>query len=273
MFEWRPFLGPFHSVLLHFPIGALAVTFVLDLYVLFRPSAEARRVVTAALSASVASTVVVAIFGLWRSSDGSYDEAALARHLVAGLVLIALGTGTLIAQRIAFAYAAGPVPRVVYRGLFVASLASLAATGHFGGDLAHGSRYLVENAPPALRRLLESQPAEHASAGAGPTLYSTRVRPVLESKCYRCHGPEKQDAGVRLDRRDAAIAPGASGVAALVLGEPMQSELLRRVLLAAGTPGEMPPAGAARVSGDEVLAIAAWIQGGAPFDGEPDAGR
>jgi len=70
MFDWKPFLGPFHSVLLHFPIGALAIAFVLDLYTLFQPSAEARRVVAAALSVSVASTVVVAIFGLWRSSAG-----------------------------------------------------------------------------------------------------------------------------------------------------------------------------------------------------------
>lgn len=272
MFEWRPFLGPFHSVLLHFPIGALTVTFLLDLYVLFRPSAEARRVVTAALSVSVASAVVVAIFGLWRSSAGGYDEAALTRHLVAGLALIALATATLIAQRIAFAYTAGPVARTVYRGLFLVALASLVATGHFGGELAHGSRYLVENAPPVLKRILESEPGASAGA-AGPTLYATSVRPIFESKCYRCHGPEKQEYGLRLDRRDAVIAGGASGRPALVPGEPMQSEIMRRLLLPPEAGGAMPPAGAARPSGDDVLAIAAWIHDGAPFDGAAQAGR
>ncbi|MEK7216890.1 MAG: DUF2231 domain-containing protein, partial [Chloroflexota bacterium] len=178
MFEWRPFLGPFHSVLLHFPIGALAATFLLDVYVLFRPSAEARRVVTFALSVSVASAVVVAIFGLWRASTGGYDQAALTRHLMAALALIALATATLIAQRIAFAYAAGLVARAIYRGLFLAALACLVATGHFGGELAHGSRYLTENAPPALRRMLAQESVALAGA-AGPTLYTTRVRPVL----------------------------------------------------------------------------------------------
>lgn len=140
--------------------------------------------------------------------------------------------------------------------MFLVALASLVATGHYGGDLAHGSRYLVENTPPALRRMLEPQPGEEASTGASPTLYSTRVRAMLESKCYRCHGPEKQDYGLRLDRRDAVITPGASGLPALVPGGPMQSEMLRRLPLPAGTPGAMPPAGAARISGDEVLAIA-----------------
>ncbi|MGE0393473.1 MAG: c-type cytochrome domain-containing protein [Vicinamibacterales bacterium] len=272
MFEWRLFLGPFHSVLLHFPIGALAITFLLDLYVLFRPSAEARRLVGAALSVSVASTVVVAIFGLWRSTAGGYNEAALTQHLVAGLALIGLATATLIAQRVAFAYAAGPVARMVYRGLFLVVLAAVVATGHSGGELAHGSRYLVENAPPALKRIIE--PAAVAAPGsAEPTLYATTIRPVLESKCYRCHGPQKQEYGLRLDRREAALAGGASGRPALVPGKPMQSEIVRRLLLPPGAGGAMPPAGMARPDADEVLAIAAWIHDGAPFDGAPEGSR
>ena len=36
MLEWEPFLGPFHSVLLHLPIGFLALALLLDLYARWR---------------------------------------------------------------------------------------------------------------------------------------------------------------------------------------------------------------------------------------------
>ena len=54
MLEWQPFLGPFHSVLLHFPIGFLTLTFVLELYSIRHPSQELRAVTSLALTISTA---------------------------------------------------------------------------------------------------------------------------------------------------------------------------------------------------------------------------
>jgi hypothetical protein len=39
IFQWRPFVGPFHSILLHFPIGFVTMAFLVDPYYLWRPKA------------------------------------------------------------------------------------------------------------------------------------------------------------------------------------------------------------------------------------------
>ena len=43
IFHWRPFLAPFHAVVLHFPIGFVTVAFLLEAYRTFRPGDEIRR--------------------------------------------------------------------------------------------------------------------------------------------------------------------------------------------------------------------------------------
>src|SRR4051812_44386215 len=52
-----------------------------------------------------------------------------------------------------------------------------------------------------------------ARATEGPDLvdfFETEVRPVLAGACVRCHGPDKQRGGLRLDSRGAIIAGGDS---------------------------------------------------------------
>src|SRR5690606_31976650 len=44
-----------------------------------------------------------------------------------------------------------------------------------------------------------------------PIDFARQVRPILAEHCWRCHGPDRatRKAGLRLDRREAAIALGA----------------------------------------------------------------
>ena len=44
-------------------------------------------------------------------------------------------------------------------------------------------------------------------------LFERQVRPVLVGTCLRCHGPEKQNGGLRVDSRDALLKGGDSGPA------------------------------------------------------------
>jgi len=47
---------------------------------------------------------------------------------------------------------------------------------------------------------------------AGKTVdYSRDVAPLLESRCYLCHGPQQQMKGLRLDRAEDALRGGESG--------------------------------------------------------------
>src|SRR4051812_34488018 len=69
------------------------------------------------------------------------------------------------------------------------------------------------------------------AAGAPPEadrFFENRVRPVLAGHCAKCHGPKKQEGGLRLDSRAAVLRGGDSGPAA-VPGKPRDSRLLAAV--------------------------------------------
>src|SRR5688572_11490501 len=69
--------------------------------------------------------------------------------------------------------------------------------------------------------------------------FETRIRPLLAEKCFKCHGPAKQNAGLRLDSAEAVKKGGDSG-RPLVAGKPDGSLLLRAVRHAEGVE-KMPP--------------------------------
>ena len=59
--------------------------------------------------------------------------------------------------------------------------------------------------------------------------FEKEIRPLLEAHCLRCHGPEKQRSGYRLDDRAAALRGGDSGDAAIVPGRSGESSMVRAI--------------------------------------------
>src|SRR5687767_3764329 len=59
--------------------------------------------------------------------------------------------------------------------------------------------------------------------------FETKVRPILAERCIKCHGPEKQWSGLRLDSREALIKGGELYGAAIIPGRPDASLLIRAV--------------------------------------------
>ncbi len=85
---------------------------------------------------------------------------------------------------------------------------------------------------------------------------------LLESTCFRCHG-EKAQGGLKLDSREAALAEGESGFAAVVPGKPEESELIYR-LTTDDTDEVMPPKGHGFTK-EQVEKTRRWIADGAPW--------
>src|SRR5262245_53043835 len=59
--------------------------------------------------------------------------------------------------------------------------------------------------------------------------FNEQIRPLLNSRCVKCHGGVKQAGGMNLLFRDAALKGGKSGLPAIVPGKPDESELIKRV--------------------------------------------
>ena len=103
-------------------------------------------------------------------------------------------------------------------------------------------------------------PAGQQSAPGESADYLREVKPLLRSRCVVCHGPVKQEAGLRLDAAEL-IAAGSSDGPVIAPGQGRDSRLIARV--SAVNPEErMPPKGAA-LSQREIAILQSWIDGGA----------
>lgn len=91
--------------------------------------------------------------------------------------------------------------------------------------------------------------------------YLTQIKPLLETKCYACHGVIKQEAELRLDSKEFMLKGGDSGPA-LVSDDAQKSLILERI-----TDDElsrMPPAEeGSPLKPEEIKLIQLWIEQGA----------
>ncbi|MBC7820271.1 MAG: PSD1 domain-containing protein [Planctomycetaceae bacterium] len=89
--------------------------------------------------------------------------------------------------------------------------------------------------------------------------FAKDVRPLLEKHCWKCHGAEKQESGLRLDSRAALLKGGDIGQ--VIAAE--DSERSKLILLVSGTDPQtvMPPDGP-QLKPAEVGILRAWIDQG-----------
>ncbi|MBI5799795.1 MAG: hypothetical protein HZA92_03580 [Verrucomicrobia bacterium] len=282
LFQWRPFLGPFHSVLLHFPIGFVTMAFLVDLYYLWRRKAEVQQVITLMLGLSVATTLLTIVLGLLRATGAEYDAKMLGSHRNFGIAVGALTAVTLVLQWLGYRAGTDAVTdrllRGGYRVLLFVNIVLLIIAGHQGGNLTHGSSYLTKNAPEFVKAMVEDEPEPALATAVGGTeqekFYLEKVKPLLDSKCLSCHGPEKQKGKYRIDQPALALKGGDSDKLAVKPGDPFASNLVRLILLPPADDDVMPPAGKGSLTPEEVMHIIRWIQQGAHIPGHtPDAAK
>src|SRR5215468_988187 len=99
------------------------------------------------------------------------------------------------------------------------------------------------------------------AAQTPPVDFARDVQPILRQNCISCHGPNLQNADLRVDRKSSVIrgrrvVPGGAANSILLhklIGDPVY-----------GPP--MPPSGPLKP--DQIATITTWIEQGAPW---PDA--
>jgi len=251
------FLGPFHPVLVHLPIGILIIVFILILASRKMNSAGMEKAISISLLVGLIAAIFSLLTGFSLSQTGDYDESLVDWHQYMALTLATV-TGILYYLR------TKNLEKHWQLLLGFVMLVLVVITGHLGGSLTHGSDYLWKG----LR-------SDSSQSGAGPYknisnvqeafVYTDIIQPLMQNKCYGCHGPRKQKGKLRLDQPEHILKGGKDGKVV----EPMkadESDLINRVKLPREDDDHMPPKEKPQLKESDIAIIHWWIQNGASFD-------
>lgn len=254
------FVGRFHIVLLHLPIGFLLLLAVLEIVARLPGLKSANASAGYILALTVPVSLATVACGWLLASGGEYDPELLFWHRWLGVAAAALSIVTAVLHRLAAGFA--------YRLCLFATVAVLMVASHYGGSITHGKDFLTRYAPASVRPLLGDTGAAEVpggqSAGAAQRpAYATVVQPILDRTCVACHGADKAKGKLRLDSFEALLQGGAAGPVVEVGKTSAESELIKRILLPLEHDDHMPPEGKPQPTGDEVTLLRWWIDAGA----------
>ena len=88
------------------------------------------------------------------------------------------------------------------------------------------------------------------------------VQPLFAERCFACHGPERQEAGFRLDHKGTVLSGGELGTA-IIPGKSQESLLIH--LVAGLRKGTRMPKKGEPLSAEQIAVLRAWIDQGADF--------
>lgn len=300
---WIAFLGRFHVVVLHLPIGILMAAFILECFGMFRRS-KGYDVATAwTLVLGFLAAVVAIVFGLFleeTTKDNVFDALTMDWHKWLGIAMGVLALIAAVAKIVAVRKqwggddkrGPGGAPLAFARLSILGVAILLPVVGHLGGNMTHGANKLVDKAPfeipPAAMKAiyfpLDAPGASTGDGGAGgethaagsvETQWVNDIQPIMDTHCVQCHGASKQNAGLRLDSLEEALRGSEYGPA-IVQGRAEESRMYQVVCLPPEDDYFMPP-GKAGLSLEEMRTLARWLiasadLGKAPAGGSADDG-
>lgn len=268
--EFFLFLGRFHPLVVHLPIGILLLAALMEIASRSKRYAALSSAIPFVLLLGTASAFLAAILGYFLSWGGDYDASTLFWHQW-------LGIGLAVVALLAYLWKIGKLPALKLLSpqrlqLVLASLILLLMTftGHLGGSLTHGSNYLTYYMPQPLRSLAglppRKEPRPPITNLDSAEVFADIILPMLEDRCQSCHNPSKKKGGLLLTSQEDILAGGKHGDV-VVASKPEASELYKRITLPEDHDDFMPPEGKKPLTKNQVAAMEWWIAQGAPFDG------
>ena len=248
--DWQQFLGRFHPMTVHIPIGLLVLVPFLEIVGASRPAL--REAAQFVLGLAFATCLLALTLGFLLAYGSGEAGAVVTRHMAGG---IALTIGVLLCLLARPWWSPESVPHL-YPALLTCTMLALVWTAHQGGSIAHGSNYLTQYMPAGLKRWagLDAPPAI--------SFYAKHINLILDANCVSCHGEGKTSGGLRMDSYDLLMKGGHDGPV-IVSGKPDSSLLLTRVTLPPGHKQFMPAEGKPPLRSEQIAWIKAWIEQGA----------
>ncbi len=246
------FIGHFHPVLVHLPIGILLLAVLFH----FLSQKEKYKSLKQAVGISLLLGMVCAIFscitGFLLSQTGDYNEELICKHQWFGIAT------TIISILAYFLY---KKQKQFLKWIIFLLGMLIIITGHLGGSLTHGSNYLTfstndTNSNAKIKPIANVQDA---------MVYADVIKPILQTKCYSCHSAEKQKGKLRLDEQSFILKGGKDGPV-IIAGKSDESEMIKRILLTIENENHMPPKEKPQLSQHDIDLLHWWVGSGANFD-------
>ena len=96
--------------------------------------------------------------------------------------------------------------------------------------------------------------------------YNKNILPILEARCWDCHGKGVAKGGVAFDHVAELIVKEplvkSKQIPIILVGKPVSSAIMKAIQKPVTAKGHMPPKGA-RLTAEQIALIEAWIQQGA----------
>ena len=247
MEEIIKYLGNFHPVVLHLPIGAFLFTFLLFVSQKYLKS-NFNPAVRMGLLFSFITSIITSIFGYILHLNGDYDSVLVDRHM-----WLAIATTILIGFVLYLHKKQKPYNHVLSSFVFATVL--LTITGHNGGSLTHGKDYLKL---PDFEKEISSVSYDSIH------VFNQVISPILDSKCVKCHNTGKSKGNLMLSSIDKILLGGEKGQI-IKSNSSVDSRLYTYLNLPIDDEMHMPPDGNSQLNDNEKELIKLWIDEGADF--------
>ena len=247
------FLGSFHPVILHLPIGLWFGVLLLLLVETFSRERSLSRYLFGGGCVTLLTGLLAFLTGSNLYLAGSYARDTLVPHMYGALFFL---VGVL-----AFCVLVDRKAR--HSILWLTALVSMGVlgyAGHVGGVITHGDP--MEKAPwVVLKQQAEEKAlkleARNASA-SDPLVFNHVVLPILEGKCINCHGTTRAKGKLRMDSFEALVQGGSKGPS-LIPGNVNGSLMLERIHLPLSDEEHMPPKDKEQLTADELDFLEWWV--------------
>jgi uncharacterized membrane protein/mono/diheme cytochrome c family protein len=304
------FLGRLHPLVVHFPVALLCAAAVLELLRRRREGPSQAGFACLVLGAASALVAVLTGWLFAEHDPPGVAELVLRhRWTGVALAVIACGTallarrwaqsadpGLALSTRVGLAatlalvcYSAHLGGAMVYgEGFLLEALrgeggeeaggtaetrSTRGPEGEAGGgpqEDGTGAGGRVEGAIGVTAVAEESAATPVSESAAAPVDYLGQVRPLLEARCFECHGEKRRPKGDLRLTDMAAVLARPPGEAVIVPGDPEASVLYQRIVLPAEHEDVMPAKGDP-LAAEEIALLREWIAQGAPWEPVADS--
>ncbi len=261
--DWIRFIGRFHPVVLHLPIGIFSLIIIQEILSMFTRYKPQPGLI--AIFVGAASAVVAVLFGFLLYMSGGYELSdTLQDHLWGGIFFACAAILALIVK-------AWPlqetISKIVYRVMIFGSVGVMTYASHDGASITHGPDYLVEYAPDPIREMLGHKPKPKDEDKPVKPLeeqivYADIVQPILNKRCVECHKEGKSKGKFRMETYELLVQGGKEGKG-IVPGDSAKSNIIYRCELPEDDDEHMPPESKTDIEDHELAVIKWWIDAGA----------